>query len=366
MIERPLVFIPGIYCSTLAINDNTFWPPSKFSSSTVRDVLDKLGTNIPTAVCEGVPVVAKDLFPSAYDLKSMSSSWGYTPDSNFWTFPYDWRQSNEISGKILTDFIKEKIQDTNWDGVDVVCHSMGGFVVRAAIVNHSAPIKRTVYIASPHYGNPEAYFALNPEIHTAMASIAQDFIKGLTQNRDLKELFSKNYADTILENELKDLFSKWPSMYELMPDRFYLDKEAMILLNGILPINGVDKTYLSGGLEFKLQEMRDQVNHAMEFKDKLGERLPGEQDDILVIFNEDNQTLDRVNYSDKTKKELVLASSLKTGDTLVVAKSAMCSMSGRPLYKNSKSISNCTHLTLPNDSRTINEIMEYLNPARVA
>ena len=154
--------------------------------------------------------------------------------------------------------------------------------------------------------------------------------------------------DIRLEHELKHVFSKWPSMYELMPDRFYLDKEAMIFLNGILPINGVDKTYLSGGLEFKLQEMRDQVNHAMEFKDKLGERLPGEQDDILVIFNEDNQTLDRVYYSAKSKDELVLASSLKTGDTLVVAKSGMCSMSGTPLY-NSRSISKCGHLTIPND-----------------
>ena len=145
-----------------------------------------------------------------------------------------------------------------------------------------------------------------------------------------------------------------------MPDSFYLDKEAMIFLNG-LPINGVDKTYLSSELEFKFREMRH-VTNTMEFKNKLGERLPGEQDDILVIFNEDNQTFDRVNYSDKTKKELVLASSLKTGDTLVVAKSAMCSMSGRPLY-NSRSISNSNHLALPSDSRTINEIMKYLNPA---
>jgi pimeloyl-ACP methyl ester carboxylesterase len=357
MIERPLVFIPGIYLSTLAINDNTFWPPSKFSSSTVRDVLDKLRTNIRTTVGKDVPVVAKDLFPLAYDVFINSMS-GYTQDSNFWAFPYDWRQSNEISGQMLTDFIKDKIHGTNWDGVDVVCHSMGGFVVRAAIMNHSAPIKRTVYIASPHYGTPQAYFALNPEIRTAMAPIAQGFIDCLTLGKDLKDLLD---ADIKLENELKHLFSKWPSMYELMPDSFYLDKEAMIFLNGILPINGVDKTYLSGGLEFKLQEMRDQVNHAMEFKDKLGERLPGEQDDILVIFNEDNQTFDRVYYSAKTKDELVLPSSLKTGDMLVVAKSAMCSMSGTPLY-NSRSISKCDHLRLPNDQRTINEIMKYLNP----
>jgi len=361
MIERPLVFIPGIYCSTLAINYNTFWPPSEFSSSTVAEVLDKLSTNIRTAVGEDVPVVAKDVFPIC-DFNLMSSKWGYTLGSNFWTFPYDWRQSNEISGLMLTDFIKEKIQGTNWDGVDVVCHSMGGFVVRAAIVNHRAPIKRTVYIASPHYGTPQAYFALNPEIHSAMATIAQGFLFYLTLDKDLKDLLDH---DIVLENALKDLFSKWPSMYELMPDSFYLDKEAMIFLNGISPIKGVHKTYLSSELEFKLREKRH-VTSAMKFKKKLGIRLPGKEDDILVIFDEDLPTFDRVNYSTKTKNELVLASSLKTGDTLVVAKSGMCSMSGRPVYKNSKSISNCDHSTLPNDPRTINEIMKYLNPTRVA
>ena len=91
----------------------------------------------------------------------MSSSWGYTLGSNFWTFPYDWRQSNEISGQMLTKLIEKKIQG-KWNSIDIVCHSMGGFVARAAY-KHGAPIKRTVYIASPHFGNPLAYFALNPE-----------------------------------------------------------------------------------------------------------------------------------------------------------------------------------------------------------
>lgn len=40
---------------------------------------------------------------------------------------------------MLTNFIHKKIQGTNWDGVDIVCHSMGGFVSRAAIMNHCAP-----------------------------------------------------------------------------------------------------------------------------------------------------------------------------------------------------------------------------------
>ena len=70
------------------------------------------------------------------------------------------------AGQLLTRFIKEKIQgNNNWDSVDIVCHSMGGIVTRAAC-KQGAPVKRAVYIASPHFGNPMAYFALNPEIHT--------------------------------------------------------------------------------------------------------------------------------------------------------------------------------------------------------
>jgi triacylglycerol esterase/lipase EstA (alpha/beta hydrolase family) len=42
---------------------------------------------------------------------------------------------------------------------------MGGLVTRAAY-KQGAPIRRAIYIASPHFGNPMAYFALNPEIHT--------------------------------------------------------------------------------------------------------------------------------------------------------------------------------------------------------
>ena len=233
MIERPLIFIPGIFGSTLAIGDDVFWPSADSSPSTLSDVLDKLGTTIRRNIDEEVPVVAKDLFPysplwGGYNVMPMLYWWGYTLGSNFWTFPYDWRQSNEISGQMLTRFIEKKIHQGNWDGVDIVCHSMGGFVTRAAY-KQGAPIKRTVYIASPHFGNPLAYFALNPEINTANAQVFDEFIKKLTVGRELKDLVD---TETKFAEEFQELCRKFPSMYELMPDEFYLDKEAMILSYG--------------------------------------------------------------------------------------------------------------------------------------
>lgn len=357
MIERPLIFIPGIYGSTLAIEDVVFWPPTDFSPSTVSDVLAKLRTKVRASIDEEVPVAAKDLLPyspvwGGYNAILMSSSLGYTLGSNFWTFPYDWRQSNEISGQMLTRFIEKNIQG-KWNSVDVVCHSMGGFVTRAAY-KYGAPIKHTVYIASPHFGNPLAYFALNPKISTANAYVFDEFIKKLTVGRQLNDLLD---AAIKFPEELEDLYSKFPSMYELMPDDFYLDTESMILRYGTIPILGTNDTYLNN--EWSLpQNMQGNVTKAMEFKKSLGEKLPGNEDDILVIFDEDYTTFDKVNFYG-AQSDFVYSSG-QMGDTWVVTKSAMGSMSGKPVYNNSTAISNSTHLQLPNDPRTITEIGRFL------
>lgn len=357
MIERPLVFIPGIWGSTLAIEDVVFWPPTDISPSTVSDVLTKLRTKVRTNIDEEVPVMANGILPyspvwGGYNVILMSSSLAYTLDSNFWTFPYDWRQSNEISGQMLSRFIEKKIQG-KWNSVDIVCHSMGGFVTRAAY-KHGARIKNTVYIASPHFGNPLAYFALNPRITAGNAQGFDDFIKKLTKGRDLKDMLD---ANTNFPKELENLYSEFPSMYELMPDDFYLDKEAMILRYGTVPIYGTDDTYSNNKWSLP-QNMQANVKRAMEFKKSLGDKLPGNKDDILIIFDEDYTTFDKVSYYG-AGSEFVYSSD-QMGDSWVVTKSAMGSMTGRPAYKNTTAVSKSTHLQLPNDPRTIAEIGRFL------
>jgi hypothetical protein len=115
--------------------------------------------------------------------------------------------------------------------------------------------------------------------------------------------------------------------------------------------------------------MQAKVKQAMEFKKSLGEKLPGNDDDILVIFANSLGTLDRVGYSsigltigDNTVVHFTPpVDSGQHGDTLVVTRSAMGSMSGLPVHKNSKPISN-VHTILPNDDHTIEEIKKFLNP----
>ena len=92
-------------------------------------------------------------------------------------------------------------------------------------------------------------------------------------------------------------------------------------------------------------------------------------DDILVIYANTFETLDTIGYS---SIGITIDSNTsfhfsppfdfnQHGDSLVVTKSAMGSMSEQFTYKNSKPISN-PHTVLPNDKDTIEEIKKFLNP----
>jgi pimeloyl-ACP methyl ester carboxylesterase len=250
LIERPLILVPGILGSSLAIEKDPeffgIWPltPSWVPlDDFLDDLLLDLGNNIrKKSMDEKVSVVTTGLLPGAYDgiIRAIIKEWGYKIGNNFWTFTYDWRQSNDISGQMLAEFIKDKIQDNNnWDGVDIICHSMGGFVTRAAAYNHGADeyIKRTVYIASPHFGNPLSYFELHPDIHNV--GFYDFYEKGPMTDQ-------VRYIIPHFEEKINNLYRKWPSAYELMPDEFYLGERAMIYTDdeAIKGVDAVHRTYL--------------------------------------------------------------------------------------------------------------------------
>ena len=356
-----MILVPGILESSLAIEkDHEFfgiWPltPSWVPfPDFLDDLLSDLRTNIRKSIDDKVSVVTTGLLPGAYDniISAIIKKWRYKIGNNFWTFPYDWRQSNDISGQMLAEFIKNK----NLDSVDIVCHSMGGFVTRAAY-NHGARahIKRTAYIASPHFGNPLSYFELNPEILNVGFS---DFYEKGPMTDQVRHII------THFEEKINELYRKWPSAYELMPDDIYLSKRAMIYSDG-RSIHGTNRTYLEKNGWSLPQDDQDKIKKAMKFKDDLGEKLPGNEDDILVIYSDKLKTFDTIGYSSTgitiDKKTLHFSPPYKqNGDTVVVTDSAMGSMSGKPTYKNSKCIPNVTHTDLPNDDETIAEIKKFL------
>jgi pimeloyl-ACP methyl ester carboxylesterase len=386
--KRPLIFVPGIRTSKLAMRKENgslehFWPlmPHEFLIKAKLDrVFHYLETNIRLKADDNyddddIKVVATGLIPFAYDglIKSILT-WGYKPNLDFWIFPYDWRQSNRISGHLLAKFIEEKTEGKRCDdGVDIISHSMGGIIARAASLN-GAPIRRAAYIACPHLGSSLAYFILHPQIDSRrfIGSAYYDYPPSTywqPPNND-NETNDNIERKKTLYHRRKELFVKFPSMYELLPDESYLRNRAILLTDG-KPESGAEDTYLKNDWAFKEKEMRSSVINAMEFKRELGEELP--QQDVLLVCGTQQLTCDTIHY--RTSYHVSITErrpsyimqqgfslpydSGQGGDGYVPVTSAMASISGTPVYNNSVFVPEA-HTVLSNAKATIDAITRFL------
>jgi pimeloyl-ACP methyl ester carboxylesterase len=375
--KRPLIFVPGTRTSRLAIRKENgslehFWPlmPYEFL---IRAKLDRVFQYLETKIRlkpddNDVKVVATSLIPLAYDgLIQSILRWGYKPNIDFWIFPYDWRQSNRISGHLLARFIEEKTVG-NSDGVDIISHSMGGIIARAAY-RYGAPIRRAAYIACPHLGSPLAYFILHPQIDSRrfIGSTYHNYPSGVHhQPNDA----NNSEARKTLYHRRKELFIKFPSMYELLPDESYFRRRAILLADG-KPSVGAEETYLGNDWAFKESDMRANVIKAMEFKRELGEELPTQE--ILLVCGTNQLTCDAIHYTSNYHASITERrpsylmqrgfslpyDSGQGGDGYVPVSSAMASVSGTPTYSNSVFIPEA-HAVLPNAKATIETISRFL------
>jgi pimeloyl-ACP methyl ester carboxylesterase len=220
-----------------------------------------------------------------------------------WIFVYDWTRSNQDSGQELAGFIRDHVLRTHnslhpeepCDDVDVVSHSMGGIVTRAAIQSFQAPIRRAVTSASPHFGTPLAYFALQPEIGLTPALGLFTSLMG-----DVKwgRFFRQSEDERRLEAQLRWVAARLPSVFELLPDEFYLtDERPMVIVRSGLThasVTGPADTYwINPVSRFVDREHRRRAMEAMAFKSQLGRRLPEER---LVIYSNTEVTPDQVVY----------------------------------------------------------------------
>ncbi|HEX8922977.1 MAG TPA: alpha/beta fold hydrolase, partial [Pyrinomonadaceae bacterium] len=80
-----------------------------------------------------------------------------TEDFNYQSFPYDWRKPISSSADALRDLVNQ-LSAKRKGPVNLVAHSMGGLVVRAALLKHGdemwPKINRIIFIGTPHYGSP--------------------------------------------------------------------------------------------------------------------------------------------------------------------------------------------------------------------
>ncbi len=80
-------------------------------------------------------------------------------DGDVYEFPYDWRESNELSAKLLEQKIQQIKEERHWPQVDIVAHSMGGLVARQYIESdqYAHDIDQLITLGTPQLGAPEAF-----------------------------------------------------------------------------------------------------------------------------------------------------------------------------------------------------------------
>ena len=248
---------------------------------------------------------------------------------------------------------------------------MGGLIARAAASLNGAPIRRTAYIACPHLGSPLAYFILHPQIDS------RRFIGSAYDNYPSSTHWQLNGPDNNIKRQKtlyhrrKELFVKFPSMYELLPDESYLRNRAILLTDG-KPESGAEDTYLKNEWAFKEKDMRSAVINAMRFKRELGEQLP-QQQDVLLVCGTNQLTCDTIHYrtsyhasiTDRRPRYLMQQGfslpydSGQGGDGYVPVTSAMALISGLPAHTNSVFIPEA-HTVLSNAKSTIEAIGRFL------
>lgn len=359
--NRPLVFVPGFMASSLErpgrgllLPPLGVWPLNLLTLTTQLFILRN-----PT------PLRAVGLVGRYYDglldfliRPGAAGGLGLTPSQNCWIFPYDWRQSCQQSGQELALFIERKLAEANerrakyglpaWQSVDVINHSMGGFVTRSAQRQWGAPVRRVVYVASGHYGVTKAYFVLHPDTATR---VLDDFIKDFLPGWywDLLKTLPNVW---FLQGWLAKLLRTLPAMYELLPDQFYLEETPGLLLDASQtppqPVLGIENTYFQHSWRLPTV-LQPRVRQAMQFKESLGRDLPGPEN--LVIYSSSLPTYVRASYQHRLEAPELLP----VGDRTVTASSANRAAPATRLELEA------THIELANHPTAHEAILKFLS-----
>jgi len=84
---------------------------------------------------------------------------GYEDEKTFFTFPYQWRDSNVDNAKLLAKKIEDIKVEAGRPKVDIVAHSMGGLIAREYIESDyfAGDIDQLITVGTPQLGAPKDY-----------------------------------------------------------------------------------------------------------------------------------------------------------------------------------------------------------------
>ena len=201
------------------------------------------------------------------DLITTLAANGYVDEEDLFTFPYEWRNSNIITAKLLRDKINDVQDICDCQKVDLVAHSMGGLVARQYIESddYEGDVDQLIFLGTPHKGSAKSYLTWEAgEMDTNTSEqLAKQFFSWEAKRRGFDNLFEYIQNRPIL------------SVQELLPTFDYLkDKDT-----------GVVRTYPDN---YPINDFLENLN------DNVSNLLDSGIDIANFIGNSGNNTIEKI------------------------------------------------------------------------
>lgn len=249
----PIVFVPGVMGSRLHFtNIDEYWNPDSkwhmfhwlrvsyetcatemhFEMPAVVMTNDTSEALRPNETGRGWEGVSWEFYVPF--LRNLNNVVFPSADTPVYARGYDWRQSNSLSGAILSEQINEILELEDAEKVIICTHSMGGLVTRAALKNDSAladKVAGVIHVVQPANGTPVAY---------------RRFFTGVT------DIDGGGALALILGNEdhkFTEIVSGMPGPFQLLPFHTYrqLDENNKLVPWLTRSVNGKD-TAIAGNI----------------------------------------------------------------------------------------------------------------------
>ncbi|MBU1357178.1 MAG: alpha/beta fold hydrolase [Gammaproteobacteria bacterium] len=150
---RNILFAPGVMGSTLQSEGlgGVWWLDMVFARDKLEELALGADGNDKNADAQIRPAAIDVLYAPFRQALAVSDSFGGS-----YQFPYDWRKSFASSADALRQRILDVARETG-KPVHLVGHSMGGLMIRTALMLHGKElwpkVGKVVFIGTPHYGS---------------------------------------------------------------------------------------------------------------------------------------------------------------------------------------------------------------------
>jgi hypothetical protein len=127
-------------------------------------------------------------------------------NENLFAFTYDWRLDIRTNADKLKTFIENVRNQTGSSTVDIVAHSMGGLIAKSYIAKYTAAasnIRRLIFIATPHLGQPE--------------------MNAILTNGYIEPSILPSIYWILNTDDVQYITENMPSAYQLLPSRGYMN-----------------------------------------------------------------------------------------------------------------------------------------------